>query len=409
MFKYFLTILLGIGLLGCSDNEEPISKSSASLSEECNVSIQLIKDFGKTHSCPTLTKSTSSSDLIIKDVRSKVYYFEVEDSIVNRSPRLQRLSSNSDSLSVTLYTVEFEKNGNSGFAIASGDERISNVYAYTENGQLSDTLYNVGLKYTLANIENVCKDELIRYYNQPKKTATATPLLVQPFTNLEWNQTAPYNQLAKVCSSAGWAYAGRCPAGCTTIAVAQAVAWLLPPKVTGFYLESLRKIKSYPLGATTGDWVSNMANYIRYIGNCVNIEYSCEGSGALIKDIRDEFDTWGIHYSYAEDKNVDLDMLAYNLVKELPHITSGFTKKPRKGHSWIWEGIDCKLTGTTDGHSRLYLDYSVTPKLYCNWGWGGSSNGWYVSYEQPEGHDKPYLDDNCQLYITGTSFSRPAN
>lgn len=403
--KYLLPFLLG--LFACSNIDEPSLESPSQITNEYDATLKLIQDFGETHDCPTLTKSTKSSELIVKNVQSKIYHFEIEDSIVGNSQLLR--SDLSEISKVTLYTIEFEKDGNKGFTIASGDERINSVYAYTENGQLSDTLYNIGLKYTLSNIEYACKNDLIRYYNQPKTKATPSRLLVQPFTNLEWNQTAPYNQLAAVCSSAGWAYAGRCPSGCTTIAVAQAVAWLLPPKVTGFYLESLRKIKSYPLGATTGGWVSNMANYIRYIGNCVNIKYSCGGSGAEIKDIRDEFNAWGIYYSYDEDANVDLDRLAYNLVKKLPHVTSGFTKNPREGHSWVWEGIDCMLKGTTDGYSRLYLDYTVTPKLYCNWGWGGSSNGWYVSYEQPEGHAKPYLDDNCQLYITGTSFNRPAN
>lgn len=403
--KYFLPFLLGI--FACSNSDEVSMDSKFQTSNEYDATLKLVQNFGETHNCTSLTKSTKSDDFVIKNVRSKVYQFGIEDSIIENS-KFSR-SNLSELSKVTLYTIEFKKNGNNGFTIASGDERINNVYAYTENGQLSDTLYNIGLRYTLSNIEYACKNDLINYYKQPTTKATPSRILVQPFTNLEWNQTAPYNQFAKVCSSAGWSYAGRCPAGCTTIAVAQSVAWLLPPKVTGYYLESLRKIKSYPLGATTGNWVSNMANYIRYIGNCVNIDYSCGGSGAEIKDIRDEFNTWGIYYFYAEDKNVDLDRLAYNLVKKLPHITSGFTKNPREGHAWIWEGIDAMLKGTTDGHSRLYLDYSVTPKLYCNWGWGGSSNGWYVSYEQPDTYDRPFLDDNCQIYITGTSFSRPAN
>lgn len=400
--KYFLPLLLLP--FGCSNNNDPCLEPQSQMANEYDATLKLIQEFGHTHTCPTSTKSTKSSDFIVKNIQRKECLFEIRDSTADNSTLTK--TDLPETSNVILYTIEFEKNGNSGFAIASGDERISNVYAYTEKGQLSDTLYNIGLKYTLSNIENVCKNDLTRYYNDPATKATLTHMVMQPLTNLEWNQTAPYNQYAAICNSIGWTYAGRCPAGCTPVAIAQAVAYLCPPKVTGYYLESLREIKSYPLGATTGSWVSNMANYIRYIGGCVNINYTCEGSGAEIKDIRDEFDQWGISYSYAEDKNIDIDRLAYNLAKRLPHITSGFTKNPRTGHAWLWEGIDAYSTGRTDG-SRIYLDYSIAPKLYCNWGWGGSSNGWYVSYEQPEGTNKHYLDDNCQLYITGTSFSRP--
>lgn len=36
---------------------------------------------------------------------------------------------------------------------------------------------------------------------------------------------------------------------------------------------------------------------------------------------------------------------------------------------------------------------------YCNWGWGGRSNGWFASYEQPDSNKQPFLDNNDQIYI----------
>jgi hypothetical protein len=76
------------------------------------------------------------------------------------------------------------------------------------------------------------------------------------------------------------------------------------------------------------------------------------------------------------------------------HITSGFTKRPRKGHAWIWDGIYC--VANSNNVSKLYA-------LHCNWGWGGYCDGWYYNnlHETPNnGSGKPYLDDNVQLYFS---------
>ncbi|MDR2533403.1 MAG: hypothetical protein LBC81_01280 [Tannerellaceae bacterium] len=46
--------------------------------------------------------------------------------------------------------------------------------------------------------------------------------------------------------------------------------------------------------------------------------------------------------------------------------------------------------------------------LFCNWGWGpNGGNGWFVEYEKPDANKQPFLDNNDQLYILGTSFARP--
>ena len=85
-------------------------------------------------------------------------------------------------------------------------------------------------------------------------------------------------------------------------------------------------------------------------------------------------------------------------MKGNPHLTSGFRKNPRGGHTWIWDGIRGYVNG-----SSIEVD-----AIHCNWEWNNPSgsypvvnlNGWYASYEQPDPNQESYLDDNVQLYIT---------
>jgi len=119
-----------------------------------------------------------------------------------------------------------------------------------------------------------------------------------------------------------------------------------------------------------------------------------------------EFSSWGINHSYV-DGNVDLGRVAYNMWNGFPHITSGVKKNAKVGHAWIWEGIRCNVSSIN--HSNGKIQISGSPLLYCNWGWGGSSNGWFANYEDAvvNGEIRRYIDDNRQIYITGTSYSFP--
>lgn len=107
---------------------------------------------------------------------------------------------------------------------------------------------------------------------------------------------------------------------------------------------------------------------------------------------------------------VDIRDLAYNLYLGYPHLTSGFTKNPREGHAWIWEGIDCYYTSIVPSDNKVYLAANSQVMVYCNWGWGiGEDNGWYAqaNMEKPLRMTKPFLDDNDQIYIWGTTFTVP--
>ena len=236
-------------------------------------------------------------------------------------------------------------------------------------------------------------------------------LVVEPLTGLNWDQTYPYNKYVSCkCDNIHPSYNGLAPAGCTPVAIAQAVAYLCPPAIASKYDLPLLRTIPYITPWSPYDLQNKVAKFIQEgVADLVNIRYSCKGSGAKIKYIRDDFEDWGIEYDYADDRNVDCGKVAYNLMRDYPHITCGFSKRPRKGHTWIFEGVDCYYTKI--GIGKLIIADNSRFMLYCNWGWGGTSNMWYVRFESPMQEDGTspitYLDDNCQLYIKDTHFSLP--
>ncbi|HCC52385.1 MAG TPA: hypothetical protein DEQ30_10290 [Porphyromonadaceae bacterium] len=385
--------------------------------------VEKIIDFSKTHSdSPNITVRSSDlgDNMVILNSKKKTYSFDL-DSIIQNSKRNNeiklRTSQLEDESEISVYTIEFKKNGTKGFAIATSDERIKGgVYAYTPYGELSDTTYNLGLKWTLHQIERICELELIHYYSNDKEASTikraaavsSERLLIEPLTGLTWNQTAPYNNYVPLnCSNLYWTYNGKAYAGCTAISCAQVIAYLSPFAIRDQYELEYIKSRRYLTGDPDYPSVTDankVARFISYVGDVVGMDYKCSGSSAAIKNIIPKLQEWEIRSEHRKDENVDLSRLAYNLSLGYPHITSGIDKSTKSGHSWIWEGIDCYVTGLDFLNGKYNIASSPSVQLYCNWGWGGSSNGWYANFEEPIDDITGkriswYVDDNCQLYI----------
>lgn len=396
--KYYFLLAASLSLttlIGCTNEENGlISQGADAPKSNLELTVDLMKSFAETHQGDQLTKAGSSEiEVISHEVTT--YAFDLSKEL-----GIQTLSANAtnvgDSTKVDVYTLVIEKDGKQGYCIATSDERINRVYAYVEEGQLSDTTYNIGLAATLSYLPAQCKMDLVDYYksqNEPQtKAVTEKRYVVQPVSRFAWHQEAPYNALAPECSSRS---DGHCLAGCTPIAVSQAIATIMPTALSGLYDFSSFS-NSYPVMDTQPLNTIPEAWFIAHIGSLLGTEYGCEGSGSKSRDIRPYLDQWNVRYHYEQDENVDESLLLNCLNYKRPHITSGFRKSPRVGHTWLWTGIDCVIDGSTVAPNMKVIRVN---SLYCNWGWGPNSNGWFASYEQPDPDMQPYLDDNDQLYL----------
>ena len=102
--------------------------------------------------------------------------------------------------SVNLYTFTLEKDGRKGFAIASGDERVADVYVYVEEGALSDTAYIPGMAQYIREIPEHCMYDL-QYCGANETLTKCSPpdyycndaFNSSPLVQTQWHQGEPYN------------------------------------------------------------------------------------------------------------------------------------------------------------------------------------------------------------------------
>lgn len=388
--KSLLVAFIGsIFLVSCSSEDSVLPESQNSKIENgLDETLVLVKKFAADHPGDQLTKATDSEiEVLNYDVQT--YTFDLTEEV---GDIMQTKADGGISNQVNIYTIKFKKGDNQGYTIATSDERLNKVYAYVEKGDLSDTTRLLGLRAFLSYIPDKCKSDLIDYYKPTTKATPQKAYKVNPVTNLTWDQTFPYNKFAPLCSSGG--DGGHMWAGCTSIAVAQAMAAIKPAALQKAYnLYNLKNSYGY---YTTDPTVDDCARLIYMINAKLGSNYGCSGTGAHLRNIRGALDEWGVKYTYKQDKNVDENYLLNCLNYGRPHMTRGERKKPREGHAWLWTGIDCVIDASSVAPNLRIVKLN---SVYCNWGWGGRSNGWFASYEQPDSNKQPFLDNNDQIYI----------
>lgn len=387
---YLLVALIGsVFFMSCSNEEGVFPENQAIKNEdEFKATLELVKKFAIDHPSDQLTKATDSEiDVLSYDVQT--YTFDIAEEVRGV---VQTKTNGGISNQVDMYTIKFQKGDHQGYTIATSDSRLNKVYAYVERGDLSDTTRILGLRAFLSYLPDKCKSDLIDYYKPTTKAVSQRAYRVNPVTYLEWNQTYPYNKFAPPCSSGG--DGGHMWAGCTAIAVAQAMTAIKPAALQTAY--NLYNLKTSYAPNTTDPTVDDCARLIYMINAKLGSAYGCDGTGARLRDIRGALDEWKIKYTYRQDANVDEHYLLNCLNYGRPHLTRGERKSPRTAHAWLWTGIDCIIDANSTAPN---LSVVKVNSVFCNWGWGHDSNGWFASYEQPDPAKQPYFDNNDQIYL----------
>lgn len=85
----------------------------------------------------------------------KVVSYNIEKINLQNNSRAKSIFSKDDNESVNVFQFAIESGGETGFAIASGDERIGRTYAFVEKGSLADTSRIEVMNYMIAQIPYV--------------------------------------------------------------------------------------------------------------------------------------------------------------------------------------------------------------------------------------------------------------
>lgn len=270
--------------------------------------------------------------------------------------------------SIDVFVFDLVEGSKKGYAIASGDERISSVYAFVEDGELSDTTYILGLKILLSQIPDLVKEDLSSYYKKSMQQidevyTTSSSYTGRALLKTQWGQWAPYNATCSVKNETC-----KPPAGCSAIALAQVLAYLNKPSSRFRGTFNYTSLTSTPKGTNLSTASKAMlAKFVHYCGDKMDMDYKCGSSGAWPQDFSD-FAKLGFITSYTKQYTMVrvTENIAYYGYPQIMVAFRTTTEGKRVGHTWVVDGFEGRVT------NGLYQNF-----YHMNFGWSGTDDGWF--------------------------------
>lgn len=267
-----------------------------------------------------------------------------------------------------------------GYVVLSADDVMPAVLGYADSGTidpdnmppaLTDWLGNYGrlLEYAVAHGLGVRGDT----------DGDFSPL--DPLCTTQWNQDSPYNDLCPDFDG------GRAPTGCTATAMSQAVNYhKWPAKGSGVHtyeieIDKKKKELTWDFGDTTFEWDLMIDNYGGGKGNeeqrnAVAVLMAAVGNASCMGYGKNSSGAWTYNALYGVVNYMNFD-------KSALHLSRNYF-----GHDeWvemIYREIEAKrpvvYSGYNDGggHAFIIDGYSQNGFFHLNWGWGGSSDGYFL-------------------------------
>ena len=204
---------------------------------------------------------------------------------------------------------------------------------------------------------------------------------VDPLITTRWNQSPWYNELCPADPGGG-----QCPAGCVPVCMAQVMYYFRWPE-TGVgsytYTEPNYGVLSADFGATTYVWnemtnsikSSNMAiaELLFHLGISCDLQYDPSGSGMYNHKAAFSLRTYfkyapETQYLYRDSTTLNWDsVLIAHLDRKIPMYYAGWSLPNVYGHAFVCDG---------------YQDSSF---FHFNFGWGGSSDGYFYTSDLTPG------------------------
>lgn len=293
-----------------------------------------------------------------------------------------------------LYLIQLQNNG---FALISADDNSIPVLAYSLDSSCD---VNSCPPAFLEWVENYAKQ-----IRQLRKEKTIIPENTQLWQNLSqgilpanfrqdravrplivtnWDQNWPYNELCPVDPNGP---GGHVYAGCVATAMGMIMKYWSHP-ITGVGSHSYfcpgYGYQSANFGATTYLWdeMPNsigascipIATLLYHCGVAVDMGYSIDGSGAQSNDAADALVNYFRYPNAMLQSKMGMSDNQWNTVVQ---------SQLDNGCPMYYSG-----SGSGGGHAFIVDGYQSTGYYHFNFGWGGSSNGYYyINNINPSGYD----------------------
>lgn len=275
-----------------------------------------------------------------------------------------------------------------GYVIVSGDDEMTELVGYAENGffdaenvppQMQLWLDGYA-EYVAAVQSGKAKARKILLSDSPS-------VVVEPLVTTKWNQDAPFNNFAPEYTDDN--NTQRCATGCAATAMAQIMKfhnW--PEQGVGHY-----SYEHQSFGTISSNFSKHVYDWTNMIDRYNNGEYSNVQADAVALLMKDCGVSLNMNYGPVSGASIYSYTPAFkNYFRyssrtvnrsgcETAEFTKIITDELQEGRPIIYCG-----TGEDGGHAFVVDGYDTNYFLHVNWGWGGYSDGYFdMNYMDPAG------------------------
>lgn len=276
----------------------------------------------------------------------------------------------------------FNAPANQGFVLVSGDDRLPEVLGYSHNGTIDTRDIPEALSFLLEKTQQLLESgaDIVTIGTKP-----GNPVVQPLLGDINWGQSEPFNTFCPTLSNGNHGYVG-----CVATAMTQIMRYYqYPAKGAGThsYVYGGQTI-SADFGSTTYDW-ANMpavvpAEYTKaqeeaystlcfHAGVSVDMQYDPSGSGAYTHVVPGALRN---NFSYSQGTRM-LTREYFNTREWMDLITAELDAKRPVYYSATSEDM-------MGGHAFVCDGYDDAGYVHINWGWYGSSNGYfYINHLNP--------------------------
>ena len=276
-----------------------------------------------------------------------------------------------------------------GYVIVSGDDEMTELVGYAENGffdaenvppQMQLWLDGYA-EYVAAVQSGKAKARKILLSDSPS-------VVVEPLVTTKWNQDAPFNNFAPEYTDDN-NNTQRCATGCAATAMAQIMKfhnW--PEQGVGHY-----SYEHQSFGTISSNFSEHVYDWTNMIDRYNNGEYSNVQADAVALLMKDCGVSLNMNYGPVSGASIYSYTPAFkNYFRyssrtvnrsgcETAEFTKIITDELQEGRPLIYCG-----TGEDGGHAFVVDGYDTNYFLHVNWGWGGYSDGYFdMNYMDPTG------------------------
>lgn len=276
-----------------------------------------------------------------------------------------------------------------GYVIVSGDDEMTELVGYAENGffdaenvppQMQLWLDGYA-EYVAAVQSGKAKARKILLSDSPS-------VVVEPLVTTKWNQDAPFNNFAPEYTDDN-NNTQRCATGCAATAMAQIMKfhnW--PEQGVGHY-----SYEHQSFGTISSNFSEHVYEWTNMIDRYNNGEYSNVQADAVALLMKDCGVSLNMNYGPVSGASIYSYYPAFkNYFRyssrtvnrsgcETAEFTKIITDELQEGRPIIYCG-----TGEDGGHAFVVDGYDTNYFLHVNWGWGGYSDGYFdMNYMDPTG------------------------